>query len=129
MNPFSILNSPRAASRQEIQANIASTGRFMAFLATVAICIASFITVKTYHAHLEKQDELLALLKNPNARVAAGKKGKQIAKKMALKAEAAKLDEETPVEDKISELIKAAKQAKAKKAIEEAQSELLLSGY
>lgn len=35
--------------------------------------MASFVTIKTYHTHLEKQDSLIALLNNPNARVAAGK--------------------------------------------------------
>ena len=126
---FNSFASPRAASPKEMQANMVSTGKFLGFLATLAICIASFITVKTYHAHLEKQDQLMALLKNPNARVASGKKGKLIAKKIALKAEAVKVDQEQPVEDKLSKLIAAAKLAKAKKAAEETISEQLLTGY
>lgn len=40
------------ASPKEFEENIASTGRFLAFIATLVLCAASFITVKTYHAHL-----------------------------------------------------------------------------
>lgn len=129
MGFFSMFASPKMASPKELEENMAATGRFLGFIATLALCAASFITMKTYHAHLEKQDELVTLLNNPNARVAAGKKGKQLSKKIAIKSELTKIDEETPVEDKISDLLAKAKVAKAKKIIEEAQSERLLNGY
>jgi hypothetical protein len=45
---------------------------FVGFMGTLAICMAFFVTLKTYHTHLEKKDQLVALLKNPNARVAHG---------------------------------------------------------
>lgn len=60
-------------SAEQYQKNLSSTLEFATFIATLALCIASFVTIKTYHTHLEKQDQLTALLKNPNARVAAGK--------------------------------------------------------
>lgn len=52
-----------------------------------------------------------------------------LAKKIAIKTEAALIEEQTPVEDKIAQLLAQAKVAKAKKIIEEAQSERLLNGY
>jgi|Transcript_5555 hypothetical protein len=75
--------------------------------------------VKTYHAHLEKQDQLNELLNNPNARVASGKKGKEVmqkimAKKNELKAET--IPAEASSEDSIDTLIKAAKAKKEQKS-------------
>lgn len=82
--------TPQRASQAQFQKNLKSTGAFVAFIATLGTVIAFYITMKTYHAQLEKQDQLTALLNNPNARVAHGKKGKKVVKKlMAKKAEAA----------------------------------------
>ena len=98
-----------------------------------------FITLKTFHAQVVKQDQLKELMNNPNARVAVGKKGKALTKKLMAKQEVAQADEEAPAPkesvatDSLTDLILA---AKAKKAVAKAQmdaqdskSELLLSGY
>jgi hypothetical protein len=103
----------------------------------LAVCITFFVTLKTYHAQVKKQEQLNALMKNPNARVAVGKKGKQIVKKlMDTKSEKSVVaDEEAPapkveeVSSEIDELIKAAKAKKTQAKLEESVSELLLSGY
>lgn len=78
---FSMLAS-KSVSKEQFQKNVESTGAFVAFIFTLAVCIYFFVTLKTYHAHLEKQDQLTAILKNPNARVAAGKKGKKVINKL-----------------------------------------------
>merc|ERR1719242_2395648 len=69
--------STRQVSDKQYQKNLQNTGAFVAFIATLAVCISYFVTVKTYHAQVKKMDQLKALLKNPNARVASGKKGKE----------------------------------------------------
>ena len=122
-------------SEEQFRANLRNTGAFVAFIGTLAVCIAFFVTVKTYHAQLEKHDKLVVLLKNPNARVASGKQGKEVvaklmnkSKELKAKAEPVKKVAETRSESSIDALIAAAKAIKAKKA-EEAQAEKLLSGY
>ena len=112
---------------------------FVGFIGTLAICMAFFVTLKTYHTHLEKKDQLVALLKNPNARVAHGSQGKEIVKKIMKKKqeiekkEAPKkiiedLETGDAEEGSIETLIKA---AKAKKKVQqvEAVAEKLLSSY
>ena len=90
-----------------------------------------YVTLKTYHAHLEKQDQLTALLNNPNARVASGKKGKTVlkklqAKKLQLAAEAApkRADDTNSID-----LLLAAAKAKVQANKVQAQAEPLLSAY
>lgn len=51
---------------------------FLLFILTTGISIAYYVTFKTYHTAVAKMDSLKKLLKNPNARVAAGNKGKEI---------------------------------------------------
>ena len=86
---------------------------FVSFIGVLAFCMAFFVNLKTYHAHLEKKDQLVALLKNPNARVAHGEQGKKIVKKIMKKKEIEK-DLETGDAEKgtIEALIKAAKAKK-----------------
>jgi len=62
--------------------NFKETGSFLTFMALGALSIGYFVTFKTFHASLLKNENLTALFKNPNARVAAGKKGKKLMKKL-----------------------------------------------
>jgi len=68
-------------------------------------------------------------MKNPNARVAVGKKGKEVVKKLAQKSKALKAVKAEPKKVVANDLEALIEQAKAKKAVNEAKSELLLSGY
>jgi len=68
-------------------------------------------------------------MKNPNARVAVGKKGKEVVKKLADKSKALKAEPKNKAVVKANDLESLIEQAKAKKAVNEARSELLLSGY
>lgn len=127
---FSMLTS-KTVSATQFQRNLKETGAFVAFISTLAVCIWFYVTLKTYHAQLEKQDQLTAILKNPNARVAAGKKGKEIVKKLQdknteLKAES--VPKEAGNENSIETLIAAAK-AKKKANETRAAAEALLSSY
>lgn len=70
-----------------MQKNLKSTGAFIAFIATLGVCVAYYVLARTYHQHLEKQEQLTALLNNPNARVATGKKGQRVVKKIMAKTE------------------------------------------
>jgi len=98
-----------------------------------------FITLKTFHAQVVKQDQLKELMNNPNARVAVGKKGKALTKKLMAKQKVAQADEESPAPkveastDSLNDLILAAKAkkavAKAQQDAQDSKSELLLSGY
>lgn len=127
----------RQPSQKELHANMKETGKFVAFMATIALCVAYYVTMKTYHAQLAKADQMQALLKNPNARVAAGAKGKEIAKKIRSKKEESMKEESVKKEvkpkksgNKLDDLIA---KAKAKKALKSAETEILaeklLSGY
>lgn len=129
---FSYLSTSRVQSEAQYERNLLSTQKFVAFIACLAFSVYFFVTFKTYHAHLTKQDQLNTLLKNPNARVASGKKGKQVVKKLMAKNEEikaiAKVEDDSADEESLATLIKAAKAKKAQKIVEE-KSELLLSGY
>jgi len=122
----------RQPSQKELHRNMKETGKFVAFVATLALCVAYYVTMKTYHAQLAKADQMQALLKNPNARVAAGSKGKEIAKKIRAKKEESIKEEAKPMKaaGKLDDLIA---KPKAKKALKSAETEILaeklLSGY
>jgi uncharacterized PurR-regulated membrane protein YhhQ (DUF165 family) len=75
--------SNRNVSEKQFNKNLKSTAAFVGFMMTLALCVSFYVTIKTYHAHLEKRDQLVALMKNPNARVAVGKKGKEVVKKLS----------------------------------------------
>ena len=49
---------------------------------TGGICIAYYVTFKTYHSALVKLDTMTALLSNDKARVASGTQGKEIMAKV-----------------------------------------------
>jgi len=95
---------------------------------TLAMSVTFYVTLKTYHAHLVKRDQLIALMKNPNARVAVGQKGKDVVKKIAEKTKAIKA-EAKPKKAQVNDLEALIESAKAKKVLDAAKSELLLSGY
>jgi len=95
---------------------------------TLAMSVTFYVTLKTYHAHLVKRDQLIALMKNPNARVAVGQKGKDVVKKIAEKTKAIKA-EAKPKKAAVNDLEALIESAKAKKVLDAAKSELLLSGY
>jgi len=127
---YKLISRKPKQTNAEFMQNLKQMRTFVGFLITVASCCTLFIFSKTYHAHLEKQKQLDALLKNPNARVAAGKRGKQVVKKiMAKKQEldsglgSDESDEEQTLsaEDKIDSLLKA---AKAKKKLRAANVEV-----
>lgn len=63
-------------------ANFKQQGSFIAFMALGSMSVVYFITFKNYHGSLQKLETLTALFNNPNARVAAGKKGKKLMKKI-----------------------------------------------
>lgn len=125
---FSSFNNRNLTERQ-FEKNLKSTCAFVCFMATLAMCVAFYVTLKTYHAHLQKRDQLLALLKNPNARVAAGKKGREVVKKLAEKSKALKSAAKPAKKVQADDLEALIESAKAKKAADDARSELLLSGY
>jgi len=55
---------------------------YLLFVLTTGISIAYYVTFRTYHTALSKMESLKKLLSNPNARVAAGAKGKSILKRL-----------------------------------------------
>lgn len=55
---------------------------YLLFVLTTGISIAYYVTFRTYHTALSKMESLKKLLTNPNARVAAGDKGKSILKRL-----------------------------------------------
>jgi hypothetical protein len=120
-------------SAEQYKKNLSATASFIAFIVTLALCMASYVTVKTYHTHLAKQDQLIALLNNPNARVAAGEQGKKVLAKVMAKTESDNVVEATSATEKVANLLLAAKYQKALKqthgALQQAHSEALLTGY
>lgn len=87
-NLRAIFDSKEPLSQEEFEQNLRTTGAFISFIATGALCIASYINFRTYHLALEKLDSLTSLLNNPNARVASSDQGKRILKKLGVDHEA-----------------------------------------
>jgi len=65
--------------------NFTKVMEFAAFVFCGGMCIAFFVSFKTYHASLQKLDKLTDLFNNPKARVANGEQGKRIMKKLQKK--------------------------------------------
>lgn len=65
--------------------NFTKVMEFGAFIFCGGMCIAFFVSFKTYHASLQKLDKLTDLFNNPKARVANGDQGKRIMKKLQKK--------------------------------------------
>lgn len=105
-----LLASRKPMTQKEHEQNLRSTGRFVAFIVTGSLCIAFFIHFRTYHASLEKLDQLTALFNNPNARVASGDQGKRILKKLGVGTEAEKQEDKqlqlNETLEKVAELLK-----------------------
>jgi len=97
------LRGNRKVSSAQYQKNLYETGVFVTFIATLALCIAYYVTFKTYHANLEKLDSLTALFNNPNARVAAGNDGKRIMKKLGITKEK-EVEAPKKVEDTVEQI-------------------------
>ena len=116
------------ASQAQYQKNLQGTLSFLGFIATLAVCMYYYVIFKTYHAHLQKQDSLNALLNNPNARVASGKKGKAIMKKLMGKHKELKAKAE-PKKAESASSIDALLEAAKTRNVEEAVTEKLLTGY
>ena len=62
-------------SQKQYEQNVTQATEFAAFILVGGLCIAFFVTFKTYHVSLSKLDKLTELFNNPNARVASGEQG------------------------------------------------------
>lgn len=98
---------------------------YLLFVLTTGISIAYYVSFKTYSTHLNKLDSLKKMLKNPNARVAAGKTGKSIMQR--IKAEQTTTEAPKKIHasknanatvSMLKELIEARKVQKQTKAVE-----------
>ena len=69
-------------TKAQLEQNTAKVIEFAAFIFCGGLCIAFFVSFKTYHASLQKLDKLTDLFNNPKARVANGDQGKRIMKKL-----------------------------------------------
>lgn len=56
----------------QFEENLHRVGGFVAFVVCGGLCIAFFVTFKTYHLSLSKLEKLTELFNNPHARVASG---------------------------------------------------------
>jgi len=61
---------------------VTKVAEFAAFLFCGGLCIAFYVSFKTYHASLQKLDSLTEIFNNPKARVASGEQGKRIMKRL-----------------------------------------------
>ena len=113
-NLRAILDSRQPQTQKEFEQNLRTTGAFVAFIATGALCIAFYVNFRAYHLALEKLDSLTTLFHNPNARVASGDQGKRILKKLGVSNEAEQQQEkQTQLNDTlqtVTQLLQAAKQ-------------------
>ena len=80
------------------------------------LSVAYFVSFKNYHASLEKLQHLSDMFKNPNARVASGKKGKKLMKKLA---EIEASDSESSDEEEVKPVKKSKKLKASKKPMTE----------
>lgn len=69
-------------TKAQREQNMTKIIEFAAFVFCGGLCIAFFVSFKTYHASLQKLDKLTDLFNNPKARVANGDQGKRIMKKL-----------------------------------------------
>lgn len=69
-------------TQEQFEQNVTRVGGFVAFIFCGGLCIAFYVSFKTYHASLQKLDKLTELFNNPKARVASGEQGQRIMKKL-----------------------------------------------
>ena len=74
--------SSQKLTQKQFEENLSKVGELCAFILSGALCIAFYVTFKTYHASLSKLDKLTQLFNNPNARVATSLQGQRIMKKL-----------------------------------------------
>lgn len=74
--------SSQKLTQEQFEQNVTRVGEFVAFIACGALCIAFYVSFRTYHASLQKLDKLTELFNNPKARVASGEQGQRIMKKL-----------------------------------------------
>lgn len=70
--------------------NMKTHGAFVGVVLIGSLSVGFIVSFKNYHASLEKMESLNELFKNPNARVAAGKQGKKLVKKLSKAQESEK---------------------------------------
>jgi hypothetical protein len=77
-------NAPvKLRSAANSQQQFKEVSAYLLFVLTTGLSIAYYVTFRTYHTALQKMESLKKLLANPNARVAAGEKGKSILKRLS----------------------------------------------
>ena len=103
-------------SAEQFNENVTRVGQFVGFIFCGGLCIAFYVSFRTYHASLEKLDKLTDLFNNPKARVASGDQGKRIMKKLQ-QAKAPKLQEKP---DSVAELNETLKKVQALLAAQQA---------
>ena len=96
-------------SAEQFDENVTRVGQFVGFIFCGGLCIAFYVSFRTYHASLEKLDKLTDLFNNPKARVASGDQGKRIMKKLQ-QAKAPKVQEKP---DSVAELNETLKKVQA----------------
>ena len=69
-------------TQEQFEQNVTRVGGFVAFIFCGGLCIAFYVSFKTYHASLQKLEKLTELFNNPKARVASGEQGQRIMKKL-----------------------------------------------
>jgi hypothetical protein len=91
----------------------AKTFAFCSFMFLGVLSVMYIVAFKNYHASLEKLQHLSDMFKNPNARVASGKQGKKLMKKLAdMEHSEPESDEESKPVKRTQKKLKAAKKPK-----------------
>jgi len=98
--------------RAQVNTSSAKTFAFVSFMMLGVLSVAYIVSFKNYHASLEKLQHLSDMFKNPNARVASGKKGKALMKKLA---EMEHSESESEEEEEVKPVKKTVKKLKAAK--------------
>lgn len=135
--------APTAAARKMLRSansnqQYKEVTAYLLFVLTTGISIAYYVTFKTYHTSLAKLDSLKKMLNNPKARVASGRKGRSILKRIKddqKKEHPKKIEESKAANETVTllkELIEARKVEKnseTKKAVKKTVAKEVNSAY
>lgn len=69
-------------SNADVEKMTKNMGKALGVILIATVSLSFFVTMKSYHAALEKQEQLTELCNNPNARVTSGQEGKELLEKL-----------------------------------------------
>lgn len=117
-----VKNQPSKVVKTAKPFNYSKAAKESLLLLAIAGSIAFYSVMHSYHDALKKQEQLTMLFNNPNARVAAGSKGKDVLKKLkSAKKPVKKVSKVEKTEETLTKILNLLEEQNKAKAAEKAQ--------